>query len=235
MTSDLVEKLMCSPGVQSRPQAPESSLLMHVPKLPSVHALLLSQSNGLSCYGNYFRLFGVTAGDVGQPMDLDRWNSAEMWKFAWPVSLAEYLCFGETAWGDQYAYRIDELGRADPPVYFMEAITLQPEPLAESFEEFISEELLRNCEEPYDDMLVAARRKVGDLADEDHIAYVPSPLIAGDESIDHVVKMNAIAAMIANGDLAAQLTGENQSRQIAGLQPYTDPQGRPRLKVIWCT
>jgi hypothetical protein len=39
--------------------------------------------------------------------------------------------------------------------------------------------------------------------------------------------------MIANGDLATQLTGELQSRQIAGIEPYFDEHHRPRLKVLW--
>lgn len=44
-----------------------------------------------------FGCWGVT--------ELVEWNEPSTWKFAWPSTILEYLCFAETAWGDQYAYR----------------------------------------------------------------------------------------------------------------------------------
>jgi hypothetical protein len=82
-------------------------------------------------------------------------------------------------------------------------------------------------------MLVEARRRLGDLAPDEHITYIPSLLVFGQEKIEHVVKMNAIAAMVANGDLASQVTGELQSREIQGIEPYVDEKGRTRLRVVW--
>jgi hypothetical protein len=84
-------------------------------------------------------------------------------------------------------------------------------------------------------MLVAARKKMGNLNADEHITYTPSPLICGEESIDHVMRMPAVAAMIVNGDLANQLRGERFARSIEALEPYIDAQRRPRLRVVWAT
>jgi hypothetical protein len=71
--------------------------------LPADHVELLKKSNGVTAYGGYFRLLSLG--------DMSSWNAPGRWKFAWPAHVAEYLCFGETAWGDQYAYRLVDLSR----------------------------------------------------------------------------------------------------------------------------
>jgi len=198
-------------------------------RLPALHRDLLALSDGVTGFGGYFRIFGVT--DV--VTDIAVWNDESTWKFAWPQAVGEFLCFGETAWGDQYAYRVEDLeSNENPAVYFMESITLSPEKVAANFGGFVQDEFLRNCEAPYDEMLIAARDKFGELRPSEHITYVPSPLVTGEESFEHVTKMPARAAMIAGGDMATQLSGELQSREISRIESYLDEMGRARLKVV---
>jgi hypothetical protein len=73
---------------------------------PEDHLQTLHESNGIEAYGGYIRLFGVETDDS---INVIRWNSNEYWKFAWDDRCSKYLCFAETAWGDQHAYHIDEL------------------------------------------------------------------------------------------------------------------------------
>jgi hypothetical protein len=225
-----LEEIFACPSVQRFKRASQQSIRDTMravgAAVPKAHEELLGQSDGLMGYGGYFRLLGCS--------DVLQWNEVSVWKFAWPHEVQAYLCFGENAWGDQYTYRYDELRRhASPSVYLLDALSMQAEKIADSFEVFMTQEFLRNCIKPYDDYLVGARNRLGDLAFSEHIAYVPPPLITGSESLDNVVKMNARVAMIANGDLAAQLSDELQSRPIQSIEPYVDTEGRPRLRVVW--
>jgi hypothetical protein len=221
-----------SPDVSHRSPVRLNELLAELERqsvsLPEAHLQFLADSDGAETYGGYFRIFGGVA--------LIEWNARETWRFAWPSVLDEYFFFGETAWGDQYAYRVADMRLgADPPVYYLDAIMMSEGKgkLASSFVDFIENDFLRNSVAPYDEILVEARKKYGDLDVTQHIIYAPSPLITGAEHLEHVIVMPARAAMIANGDLATQLGDELQSRPIRGIEPYEDELGRTRLKVIW--
>jgi hypothetical protein len=236
--TEVLRELFACPSVQR--YGGESGLgsvhsLTEALVLPRAHEILLAESNGLMAYGGYFRLFGVTAGPArASCIDMVDWNAPGTWRFAWPEHVSTYLCFGETAWGDQYAYRIDDVrAGSTPAVYFLEATGMRPERLSDSFGSFLSDEFLRNCRDPYDALIVDARKRFGDLPAHEHLVYAPSPLITGEESLEHAIKMDARTAMIANGDLASQLGGELQSRQISRLESYTDAHSRPRLRVVW--
>lgn len=232
MTStELVRKLVALPDVSvGGPASSEAALSKH--PLPAQHAEFLSRMNGVVGYGGYFRLFGVEKGPAGLA-DLTSWNDLRTWKFAWPSRVTAFLCFGETAWGDQYAFAMDELGAPSPRVYYLEALMMAAEPIAESFDAFLENEFLRNCRSPYDSVLVRMRSRLGDLRPDEHLIYVPSPLITGSENDDHVRKMPAVASMVVNGDLATQLGDEDMSKQIERVEPYTDTNGRSRLRVVF--
>jgi hypothetical protein len=198
--------------------------------LPATYRHLLDRADGLTAYGGYFRVFGIEGAITP---NLLTWNDEATWKFAWPPHARDYLCFGETAFGHQYAFRYDELRRPSPPVYLLEAWALNPEPLADTFEGFLVEEFLRNAAQPYDEMITAARGIVGDLSTEEHVTYSPSPLLTGEECIDHIVKLPAAVAMIFNGDLARQLCDDRRSGSVVALEVFDDEQGRPRIQVKW--
>jgi hypothetical protein len=199
--------------------------------LPQMHQAVLRQSNGIEAYGGYIRLFGVAA---SQPIDLLIWNRHDWWKFSWGNRCSKYWCFGETAWGDQYAYLLESVrAGAAPEVYFMDALSMTPEVIAASFLEFWENEFIRSAKEPYDVKLVQARHEQGRLDLDSHLAYVPSLLLGGSEETSNIQKMNARSAMICNGDIALQLDSGPAGKAIKGVQPYEDELHRARLRLIW--
>lgn len=209
----------------------ERTLRSSLVDLPEAHRKLLAASNGLQGYGGYYRIFGV---GPESPIDALTWNEPDVRKFAWHDDLSEFFCFGETGWGDQYAYRHDEMGEySEPPVYFLESVTMTSERLASSFEQFITDEFLPATQNPYDLFLVAARNRLGELDSLTHITYSPSILLTGEEKAEHITQIPAVVSMVVNGDLARQLGHEDPSRQVEAIRPYTDERGRERLDVVW--
>ncbi len=199
--------------------------------LPATHLELLQTANGISVFGGYFRLFGCSSPTA---IDMIEWNSSDVWCFAWNKPLDEYWFFGETAWGDQYAYRRDELRHSSAPrVFFLEGISMNAEVIADDFAAFLESEFLRNALQPYDANLVAARHRLGRLKPLEHIVYIPSPLITGEEIVDSVSKLDAVASMIVIGDRCRQLAEQSQDRLIREIQPYEDSNGRMRMRVVW--
>ena len=196
--------------------------------LPESHIELLESYNGISVYGGYYRIFGM---DPKSQLNLLKWNEESNWKFAWGNKVDDYLCFGETAWGDQYAYKLSDLPNSK--VYFIDAIEMIPEVIADSFTEFLEIEFLTNATAPYDDVLVDVRRSIGDIGINEHIIYSPSPLLGGEETASNVQKMNMTTAMIFNGDLCRQLAHESQQKQVKKINVYSDELGRNRLEVVW--
>lgn len=199
--------------------------------LPRMHQKVLQQSNGIEAYGGYLRLFGLSA---GRAIDLIRWNQHDYWKFSWGDRCSKYWCFGETAWGDQYAYSLESLcSKNEPEVYFMDALSMTPEVIASSFTEFWEKEFVRSAKEPYDIILKQARGKLGRIGLEFHLVYAPSLLLGGTETIDNVHKMNARAAMVCNGDIALQLDSGPADRAVKGVQQYEDDFQRVRIRLVW--
>ena len=193
--------------------------------LPNEYVEFLERFNGVSSSDGYFRLFGV-----GKLLGIDvvNWNCRRTWKDAWSDAINDYWCFAETAWGDQYAFR---RGSNDPTVFFLEAVSMAPEPIAPDFSRFLGDEFLRNICHPYDENIRRAQQEIGPLASCDHITYVPSILITGSEAESSIQKMPAIASMIINGDLFRQL--RQTARAVKGVEIQDDDFGRPRAKVIW--
>jgi hypothetical protein len=228
--NDIVSEVLRAPAVNRERRLGhedvEAILRKHGWVLPPEHERLLSTSGGMTAFGGYYRLFSASRMKI--------WNAEEAWKFAWPADVRRFLCFGETAFGDQYAYRLDEMGRGKVPrVYFLEAIALSAEVLNEDFASFLRNEFLRNSEAAYDPMIAGARRLIGDLDVSERVTYSPSPLVTGEESLESVVKMDATAAMIIAGDLASQLADESGARPIRGVETFEDNHGRTRLRVVW--
>src|ERR1700722_9615394 len=95
----------------------KSEIRTSIESLPEKHLELLRSVNGVTIYHGAFRLFGI---DRHEPMlDIITWNSGNSWKFAWDDRVEPFLIFGETAWGDQYAYRSDDCGSLSREVYLL--------------------------------------------------------------------------------------------------------------------
>lgn len=199
--------------------------------LPRDHRKLLCRTNGAEVYSGYIRLFGVRSSDS---IDSMIWNRSDYWKFAWGGRCDDYWCFGETAWGDQYAYSMRSLRLGgETPVYFLDAYAMRAQVVASSVIDFLNREFLRSAEAPYDDMIVKARRKLGQLELMSHLVYSPPLLLGGTEDLEHVRKMNSRAAMICNGDLALQLRAGPRGGVVKAVEPYEDELNRTRVRLVW--
>lgn len=199
-------------------------------RFPIDHRVALYESNGAYAYGGYLRLFGV---GPDAKLDAMMWNDPKCWKFAWESRCSDYFCFGETAWGDQYAYSIPALMSGESQVYFLDCLSMTPTPIASTFAEFLENEFIRSANEPYDGMIKKAREELGDLEIGEHLIYVPSPLLGGTEEISNVRKMDARSAMICNGDIASQLDAGPINGNVKAIVPYEDVEGRMRLELTW--
>lgn len=200
-------------------------------RLPAEHSAFLQHTNGIEIYGGYLRLFGV---GEGEGIDSVLWNRPDYWKFAWANRCSGFWCFGETAWGDQFAYALDALrSEASAHVYFLEAFAMTPEVTADSFAGFFEGEFLRSAKRPRDEMTKRVRARFGAIDLNTHITYVPSLLLGGPERVENVCKMNARAAMICNGDIAIQLDEGPADKDPTGVETYEDELHRTRLRLVW--
>jgi hypothetical protein len=200
--------------------------------LPEDHqALLLSLGQGISGLNGYFRLFGDLRNGYGS---LTYWNDLETWKFAWPKHVQEFICFGETAWGDQYCYKREDVSSQDnPPVYFLDAIRMNPEVAYRNFDEFFFKDFMRNLTSPYSEMVLATRQKFFELDPKIHLIQSPSMLLCGKEDISLLIKQPAVSAMVVNGDILQQLRSEGQNSKLLRSEPHIDEKGRSRLRLVF--
>jgi len=199
--------------------------------LPKSHIDLLARTNGMEVFGGYYRLFGVGETDG---IDMVGWNDPKTWKFAWPLHVSQYWCFAEFAWGDQYAYRIEDLKRGVDHVYWLDALQMKPGKPMGNFEAF-SERVLVRCAsraiDPFDDLV---RRRIGTIAPKEHLAHVPSLMLGADEDPDRVQKLPARVAMVANGDIHAAVVNAPPGSTASAVEPYQDDEhGLTRFHVKW--
>lgn len=166
--------------------------------LPLEHMRVLGRSNGVEGYGGYLRLFGL---GPTATVDLVRWNEPATWKDAWSGAADGWLCFAETGWGDQFAYE-SEVGGGT--VHRLDAFSMEPEPVASGFAEWLRRVFLPACVRPRDDLTVAVRERLGRLPVSEHVAFHPAA--AGAElDVAAVVRMPAVAAMRAAATARAQV------------------------------
>ncbi len=208
-------------------EAFEQQCARHSLKIPGGLRKFLMSTNGATCSDGYFRIFGI---GEGAAIDSVHWNAIDTWKFAWPAHVRNYWCFGETPWGDQYSFKIDESGEQ---VFLLDAVAMQPEPIAENFEEFYRLEFLRNVESPYDEFTKEAQSRFGSLDVSEHLIHTSSILISHAEKIELVQKSRSVDAMVINGDLYSQIGEELVSRPIKEVEAFVDANGRARARVRW--
>lgn len=198
--------------------------------LPASHRAVLARWGGLVTNDGLARLRGSER--VHGMDSIEEWNLEPTWKFAWPRErcLAEYLCFGETAFGDQYAYRVDEMTREHAPVYMLGAETMESRQIADDFDDFVEGYLLIDHEDP-GEWVTAAMNKFGTVDPSMQVALIPPPIVQDTENPEYVL-MPARTHLIALGDLYTQIVFRNKAnRSVSGLEQYTDAAGRPRIRV----
>lgn len=152
----------------------------------------------------------------------------------WDGRAADFFCFGETGWGDQYAYYLPSLRMSpESEVYLLDYMSMTPVRIAESFASFLAAEFLYQAETPDDPMIVEARKTFGDLKDDDHLIYTPSRRLGTAEEIENVDVMGARAAMMINGDMAIQCDALPEGSRVTAVDVHVDEHNRPRLRLQW--
>lgn len=200
-------------------------------RLPAAHRALLLHANGvLACWG-YRRLYGV--GD--DPEHIGPWNLPDMWKFAWPQPLDDYLAIAGSGWGDQYAYRISDLRRGAPAIHRLDHVRMEPthDAVADDVEMFLRAFLVeaRRPSPPVHE----ARALIGDLgAGELALQSPPVRAVGPAHAAATLSREFSPAVLIANGDVHRQLEEASaQGLEPAGFEAYEDDMGRPRVLVRW--
>lgn len=189
--------------------APGSMLSERGALLPLDHLRLLSLANGLDAYGGHLRLFGLGPGGL---RDMRWWNHPEGWRRTWCGRTDGWWFIGETAWGDQYAYAVPEDPlQFDGTVYRLDADRMEPEPVADTFAEFLRSEIGRNAVAPRCEATVAARERFGDLDVDTQLVYVPTLLEGGDDDPAHLAVLPAGTAMALRGSAYGSLLGTSAS------------------------
>jgi hypothetical protein len=177
-------------------------------------------------YHGYYRLLGA-AGE--SPYTLSGWNDPSCWRFAWPELRASYFIIAFTAWGDQYAIDLDDSRRG---VLFLDASEMVEEPIARGVQEFLSGEFQRIDSAPYDSRTVRAFGRIGPLAWDEGLGFVPPLLLADEEASCEVVKMNMRSLMIINGDVCSQTRELPAGALVERIETYQDELGRERLRLV---
>ena len=199
-------------------------------RLPEAHIELLARANGLSINSGYYRLFGL---HTVPERDLEIWNETSLWKYAWQGRVDDFLCFGTTAWGDQYAYHLPSLAeKGHSAVFLLDAYSMDADPLADSFPEFWRNEILRNATAPYDHMVEKCRQATGSLDWNELLTYSPHLLLGGTEEVPNIVRMSPRVVMRMNAEIALQVERLPDETEIVGVTTRTNDKGEPEIQLI---
>jgi hypothetical protein len=199
--------------------------------LPDAYAAVLREANGFTINHGTNRIFGLRA---DRHMDLRAWNDEDGWRFAWGGLADPFLCFGETVFGDQYALRWRP-GRDgfEPEVYLLDANLLGPDVVADSFDDFLAKEIVRNSRTPHDPLAVAAVAAFGRVEPTHNLVLTPSVMLGGPEVVDNLMPLDAFAAMIYGGDIHTAVSALTEDATVSAVEPWFDELERPRLRVVF--
>jgi hypothetical protein len=160
--------------------------------------------------------------------DAVKWNHRELWKHAWRGAADAFFCFGMTSMGDQFAFRVDEMGERDR-VWMLDAFELSPTVVAGTFERFL-DDLLERAAKP-DDLVAGAHERHGPMALGQLFAVAPPIQFGTKGLLERLRPMPAGVVMTFYGDTVAELE-RCAGRPITKLDMVMDERGRPRLRLV---
>ncbi|MBM2618357.1 hypothetical protein JIG36_22610 [Actinoplanes sp. LDG1-06] len=197
-------------------------------ELPPDYAATLRVANGFTVHRGMNRVFGVRP---DRHMDVRSWNDEQAWRFAWNGRADSFLMVGGTAFGDQYALRRRADGSYDDVVYLLDANLLGARPVFDSFEQFLEREIVHNALTPTHPVALACVAKFGEVPPTRNVVLTPSMLLGGPEDVATMVTIDSYTAMIYGGDIYAAVMSVPDEAPVVGVEPWSDDEGRQRLRV----
>lgn len=197
-------------------------------RLPEAHRQLLTQLNGFTLQGGALRVFGIRE---EAELDLEQWNSHELWKYSWGKPLDGWLMIAQNAFGSQYAYQVSGSdGDIGGPVYYLDPIELDGAPFFDDVEAFIEECVGKMAGEVFDPELKEAVERHGPVGTAELLVFSPAEAIGGPRDLDNIQKLPAVTAMTFAGDMYRQID-EHPNVDPVEVKPAKDEQGRDRLEL----
>jgi hypothetical protein len=225
----MVAALLALPGAQ--PEEPASVEAIDAAQgrlggsLPEPYREFLLATNGLTLLDHHLRLLGAA--------DLVRWNDAETWKHAWPRPPLDFICFGGTSIGDQWAWRLADLRISkDAAVTALDGFELAAAPIAASTTSFLRDVLPALATTQIDDLVALAHQRIGPLPKDSLLIAAPPAQFGVEGLVNRMRPMFDAGVMTTLGDVARQLEGQ-AGRRVTRFDTVIDDQGRPRLKLTF--
>jgi len=129
--ADYLKKLLSlsSPSLcGSRPSSPKAFDKVHE-KLAAELVEILRVKNGFYAFESALHV--LPSHCVTDAMDIERWNSRELWKGEYSEEVAKYLFFAEDIFGEQFGLCADSVVRFDPETAGTEVFADSPTDWAE--------------------------------------------------------------------------------------------------------
>lgn len=235
----LLEELGRLPGVELRPPARDEDIraleLEWEILLPGSLVDLLWRTNGISWKDGYGRLLGVGAG-AGR--DIATWNTPSGWKSRYPTPWLDYLLIGESADGNQWGFRVDELRGEDPdpPVWFLHpgTMAISQKPLGDTFAAYAENGLLFNARGYWDPLEVELKLRFPTVPADSLLLHAPPPvLVPGDPEPEQFSLLPAEQVMRLHADAWDSLQGAPEDAVLVSFSLEQDDEGWLRLIPVW--
>lgn len=157
---------------------------------------LLGQRNGFWAFESALHVLPAYTGADG--IDLNRWNSPELWRHKYGALADGCLFFAEDAFGGQFC--IYEGG-----IYTFDVETAEKKWIAENIERFV--DILLGDYEFLTGYPLAHEWQVQNrpLAPGERLVPKTPFVLGGDFTVDNLRAMNAVSSMRMRGDIASQL------------------------------
>lgn len=225
----MFDALLATPGLQragpaTAQQLDDIAAAIGGP-LPKPYRDLLLATDGLTLLDGHLRLLGA--------IDLLRWNDPDTWKYAWSQPPIDFICFGGTSIGDQWAWRLADISTgADAPVMRLDGFELTEAQLAPTTMAFLTDLLPSLATTQVDDIVGLAHERFGSLAKGTLLIAAPPAQFGVERLVNRMSAMSDRNVMTALGDIARQLE-EHPSQPVTRFDALIDDRGRARIKLIF--
>lgn len=199
-------------------------------QLPASHRNHLKKS--ALFYDATFRMFGQES--THKYGDIAYWNRENVWRFSWGENAPPALIFGETILGTQLGFLLtDIVAGVEPRIYFSSWLGVKGGIVAQSFEEVLGRIESLQHEFTLGDHLGLLSHITNKCGWETHVVFFPPPSLEENLSIDRMVIMDAVDAMVMTGDAFSALEGVLEEDSPMVFKQFTDENARVRFMIEW--